>query len=521
MSKEFKFSEEARAAILRGVNVLAEAVKVTLGPRGRNVVIERMFGSPMVTKDGVTVAKEIDLEDRYENLGAQMVKEVASKTNEEAGDGTTTATTLAQAIYSEGMKRVAAGEHPMVVKDQIDQDTNVLVAAIKAMAEPCTSDKAITQVGSISANNDITIGSIIAEAMAKVGKDGVITVEESPTAETTLKTVDGMEFDRGYLSPYFSNNQEKMQCELTNPLVLLYDKRILNIEDLMPVLEKALQQSRPLLIIAEDIEGQALATLVVNRVKGVLNVCAIKAPGFGERRKEILQDIATITGGVVLSEEAGRNLKGATLDDLGSAEKILIKKDSTTIINGFGDKAAINIRVQTIRSQLSDVSSPYDKEKLQERLARLSGGVAVIYVGAGSEVAMKEKKQRVEDALNATRAAVEEGVIIGGGAALAKLSTKIPKGVMSIACEAPLRAIASNAGVSADTAIEKVSQSDPQMGLNAYTGKYENLMQAGVIDPAKVTRCALQNAASVAGLMLTTEALIVRNVKVDKQNHND
>ena len=527
-AKELRFSEQARTSILQGVNVLADAVKVTLGPKGRNVVIEKAFGAPTVTKDGVTVAREIELENKFENMGAQMVKEVASKTNDDAGDGTTTATVLAQAIYREGAKIVAAGHNPMDLKRGIDKAVIAVVDEIKKIAKPCKSEKEIAQVATISANNDSTIGKIIAEAMEKVGKEGVITVEESKTAETTLDVVEGMQFDRGYLSPYFVTNPEKMQAALESPYILIYDKKISSMKDLLPVLEKVVQRNKPLLIIAEEVEGEALATLVVNKLRGTLQVCAVKAPGFGDRRKEMLQDLATLTGGKVISEDMGMKLENTRLEDLGQAKKVTIDKDNTTIVDGAGKKTEVQGRVGTIRKQIDETTSDYDREKLQERLAKLVGGVAVINVGAATEVEMKEKKQRVEDALNATRAAVEEGVVAGGGSALLRGSRALAKlklenaeqqaGVSIIrrACEEPLRMISANAGWEGSVVVDKVLGNDnPNWGFNALTEEYEDLVKAGVIDPAKVTRCALQNAASVAALMLTTETLIAERPKKD------
>lgn len=527
-AKELRFSESARTSILHGVNILADAVKVTLGPKGRNVVIEKSFGAPMVTKDGVTVAKEIELENKFENMGAQMVKEVASKTNDDAGDGTTTATVLAQAIYREGAKIVAAGHNPMELKRGIDKAVEAIVADLKKIAKPCKTEKEIAQVATISANNDPTIGSIIAEAMQKVGQEGVITVEESKTAETTLDVVEGMQFDRGYLSPYFVTNAERMEAVLDNPYILIFDKKISSMKDLLPLLEKVVQRSKPLLIVAEEVEGEALATLVVNKLRGTIQVAAVKAPGFGDRRKEMLQDIATLTGGRVISEDLGAKLENAKLEDLGQAKKVNIDKDNTTIVDGAGKKADVEARVKVIRGQIEETTSDYDREKLQERLAKLVGGVAVINVGAATEVEMKEKKQRVEDALNATRAAVEEGVVAGGGTALLRVSQVLADlklespeqqagvGIIKRACEEPVRMIASNAGFEGSVVVDRViSNTSPAWGFNALTEKYEDLVKAGVIDPAKVTRCALQNAASVSALMLTTETLIAERPKKD------
>jgi chaperonin GroEL len=527
-AKEMLFNEQARGAILKGVNILADAVKVTLGPRGRNVVIEKSFGSPLVTKDGVTVAKEIELEGKFENLGAQMVKEVASKTSDDAGDGTTTATVLAQAIYKEGVKVVAAGHNPIEIKRGIDQAVTAIVESIKTFSRPTTGRKEIEQVGTISANNDPTIGKIIAEAMEKVGKEGVITVEESKTAETNLEVVEGMQFDRGYLSPYFVTNPERMEVELDDPFILLFDKKLSAMKDLLPLLEKTVQAGRALVIIAEDVDGEALATLVVNKLRGTLKVAAIKAPGFGDRRKEMLQDIAVLTGGNVISEELGGKLENARLEDLGRAKRITIDKDNTTIIDGLGKKKEIEARVNQIRAQSEASTSDYDREKLQERLAKLVGGVAVIHVGAATEVEMKEKKARVEDALHATRAAVEEGIVPGGGTAFIRAASALEKlklspeqqaGVNLIrrALDEPLRQISANAGHDGAVVISRI-QANPEkaFGFNALTETYENLIDAGVIDPTKVVRCALQNAASVASMLLTTETLIIDKPKKEK-----
>jgi chaperonin GroEL len=528
-AKELRFSEQARSAILNGVNVLADAVKVTLGPKGRNVVIEKSFGAPNVTKDGVTVAKEIELSDKFENMGAQMVREVASKTNDDAGDGTTTATVLAQAIYREGAKIVAAGHNPMELKQGIDRAVTSVIAELKKISKPIKDQKEVTQVGTISANNDPTIGKIIAEAMEKVGKEGVITVEESKTADTTLDVVEGMQFDRGYLSPYFVTNPEKMECALDNPFILIYDKKISSMKDLLPLLEKVVQRSKPLLIVAEEVEGEALATLVVNKLRGTLQVVAVKAPGFGDRRKEMLQDLAVLTGGKVISEEMGHKLESARIEDLGQAKKATIDKDNTTIVDGAGKKSDVEGRVKTIRAQIEETTSDYDREKLQERLAKLVGGVAVISVGAATEVEMKEKKARVEDALNATRAAVEEGIVPGGGTALLRAAQTLESllsgmsagqqagvSIVKRALEEPLRQIANNAGFEGSIVVDKVvNNSNPSWGFNALTEKYEDLIAAGVIDPSKVARCALQNAASVASLMLTTETLIAEKPKKD------
>ena len=520
-AKELHFNVDARAALKRGVDQLAEAVKVTLGPKGRNVVIDKKFGAPTVTKDGVTVAKEIELSDPIENMGAQMVKEVATKTSDLAGDGTTTATILAQAIFREGLKNVTAGANPMAIKRGIEKAVQAVVDELKKMSVPTSGKKEIAQVGSISANNDKEIGDLIAEAMEKVGKDGVITVEEAKGLDTDLDTVEGMQFDRGYVSPYFVTDPEKMEAVLEDALILIHDKKISSMKDLLPVLEKVAQQGRPLLIIAEDTEGEALATLVVNKLRGTLKVAAVKAPGFGDRRKAMLQDIAVLTGGQVISEEVGFKLENASVTDLGRAKRIVIDKDNTTIIDGNGAEDAIQGRIKEIRVAVDNSTSDYDKEKLQERLAKLAGGVAVINVGAATEAEMKEKKARVEDALHATRAAVEEGIVPGGGVALIraqralkglKLDPDEQIGVEIIrrAIEEPIRMIVQNAGGEGSIVVEKVrSSKDDAFGYNALTDTYENLVQAGVIDPTKVTRTALQNAASIAGLLLTTEALIV------------
>jgi chaperonin GroEL len=525
MSKELRFSEDARAAILKGVNTLANAVKVTLGPKGRNVVIEKSFGSPLVTKDGVTVAKEIELENKFENMGAQMVKEVASKTNDDAGDGTTTATVLAQAIFREGAKIVTAGHNPMSVKRGIDKAVETVVGELKKLAKPVKGDNEIAQVGAISGNNDQEIGKMLAEAMSRVGREGVITIEESKTSQTELDVVEGMQFDRGYLSPYFVTNAERMEAVLENAFVMIYDKKIANMRDMIGVLEGVAKSSRPLLIIAEDVEGEALATLVVNKLRGTLQVTAVKAPGFGDRRKAMLEDIAILTGGTVISEDVGRKLEQATLSDLGTAKRIVIDKDNTTIIDGAGKKAEIQARVAQIKAQVEETSSDYDKEKLKERLAKLAGGVAVIHVGAPSEVEMKEKKARVEDALNATRAAVEEGIVAGGGTALVRASEAIKlesfseeerwgAQIIKRACEEPLRQIAFNAGLDGAIVLHNVrSNKSSSYGFNAYSEEYEDLVKAGVIDPMKVVRSALQNAASVSSLMLTTETMIAEAPK--------
>ncbi len=521
MAKELKFSSEARAEILSGVNALADAVKVTLGPKGRNVVIEKSFGSPTITKDGVTVAKEIELSDKFQNMGAQMVKEVASKTSDTAGDGTTTATVLAQAIYKEGVKYVTAGASPIYVKRGIDKAVEEIVKELKKISKPIQDQKEIAQVGTISANNDETIGSIIAEAMDKVGKEGVITVEEAKSMETTLEVVEGMQFDRGYLSPYFVTDSERMECVLDDPYILINEKKISAMKDLLPILEQIAKSGRPFIIISEDVEGEALATLVVNKLRGTLNCCAVKAPGFGDRRKAMLEDIATLTGGQVISEDIGVKLESITLKDLGHAKRITVDKDNTTIVDGAGSKNDIEKRVKQIRAQIEESTSDYDKEKLQERLAKLIGGVAVINVGAATETEMKEKKARVEDALHATRAAVEEGIVPGGGVALLRAAKAIDKlkganhdedsGVKIIkrAVQEPLRMIAENAGVEGSIVIDKVLNNDgASYGYNAAADKYEDLIKAGIIDPTKVERTALQNAASVASLMLTTEAMI-------------
>jgi chaperonin GroEL len=524
-AKEVKFHENARHRIVAGVNVLADAVKVTLGPKGRNVVLERSFGAPTVTKDGVSVAKEIELKDKFENMGAQMVKEVASKTSDTAGDGTTTATVLAQAIVQEGMKFVAAGMNPMDLKRGIDKAVTAIVAELKKLSKPCTTNKEIAQVGSISANADASIGKIIADAMDKVGKEGVITVEDGKSLENELEVVEGMQFDRGYLSPYFINNPDKQIAVLDDPYVLLHDKKIANIRDLLPLLEQVAKAGKPLLIIAEEVEGEALATLVVNNLRGILKTCAVKAPGFGDRRKAMLEDIAILTGGTVIAEEVGLQLEKATLKDLGRAKRIEIEKENTTLIDGAGDKAAIEGRVKNIRTQIEEATSDYDKEKLQERVAKLAGGVALIRVGASTEIEMKEKKARVEDALHATRAAVEEGIVAGGGVALirARGTMGAVKGdnhdqdagvkIVLRAIEEPLRMIVSNAGDEPSVVLNKVVEGKGNFGYNAGTGEYGDLVQMGVLDPTKVTRCALQNAASVAGLILTTDAMVAEAPK--------
>ena len=519
-AKDVKFGDSARSQMLNGVNTLADAVKVTLGPKGRNVVLDKSFGAPTVTKDGVSVAKEIELENKFENMGAQMLKQVASQTSDEAGDGTTTATVLAQSIVNEGNKAVAAGMNPMDLKRGIDQAVLAAVAFVKDLSVPCADDKAIAQVGTISANGDEAVGEIIAEAMQKVGKEGVITVEEGSGIDNELDVVEGMQFDRGYLSPYFVTNQDSMTVELENPLILLHDKKISNIRDLLPLLESVAKAGRPLLIIAEDIEGEALATLVVNNLRGIVKAAACKAPGFGDRRKAMLEDIAVLTGGTVISEEVGLSLEGATIEDLGTAKRITMNKDNATVIDGSGDQDAIAARVNQVRAQIEETSSDYDKEKLQERVAKLAGGVAVIKVGAGSEVEMKEKKARVEDALHSTRAAVEEGVVPGGGSALVRALEAVEKltganddqnvgiNIAKKAFEAPLRQIVSNAGEEASVIIANIKNGTGSYGFNAATGEYGDMIEMGILDPAKVTRTALQAAGSVAGMMITTEAMV-------------
>jgi chaperonin GroEL len=520
-AKELTFNTDARAALKKGVDKLAEAVKVTLGPKGRNVVIDRKFGSPLITKDGVTVAKEIELEDAIENMGAQMVKEVATKTSDLAGDGTTTATVLAQAIFREGLKNVTAGANPMALKRGIDKAVEKVIEELKALSVPTAGKKEIAQVGTISANSDEEIGNLIAEAMEKVGKDGVITVEEAKGLETTLETVEGMQFDRGYVSPYFVTDPDRMEAVLDDALILIHDKKVSTMKDLLPILEKVAQQGRPLLIIAEDVEGEALATLVVNRLRGTLRVCAVKAPGFGDRRKAMLQDLAVLTGGQVISEEVGFKLENAVVSDLGRAKRIVVDKDNTTIVDGAGEHTAIEGRIKEIRAAIDKTTSDYDREKLQERLAKMAGGVAVINVGAATETAMKEKKARVEDALHATRAAVEEGIVPGGGVALLRAQAAL-KGmqlddsdeqigvrIIERALEEPIRQISYNAGVEGSIVVQKVRDSkEANYGYNARTDEYEDLVAAGVIDPTKVTRTALQNASSIAGLLLTTEAVV-------------
>ncbi|NGX15152.1 chaperonin GroEL [Wenzhouxiangella sp. XN24] len=519
-AKEVKFSDEARSRMMRGVNVLANAVKVTLGPKGRNAVLEKSFGSPTVTKDGVSVAKEIELQDKFENMGAQMVKEVASQTSDEAGDGTTTATVLAQAILREGLKSVAAGMNPMDLKRGIDKGSAAITAELKKLSKPCEDRKAIAQVGTISANGDNDIGDRIAEAMDKVGKEGVITVEDGSGLESELDVVEGMQFDRGYLSPYFINEQQTQSAVLDNPYILLHDKKVSNIREMLPLLEAVAKAGRPLLIVAEDVEGEALATLVVNTIRGIVKVAAVKAPGFGDRRKAMLQDIAILTGGTVISEEVGLQLEKATLADLGEAKKVQVTKENTTIIDGHGKVEEIKGRIEQIRAQIEDATSDYDKEKLQERVAKLAGGVAVIKVGAATEIEMKEKKARVEDALHATRAAVEEGVVPGGGVALVRAVSAISKlkgdnhdqdmGIQILlrSVEEPLRQIVANAGEDGSVVLNKVREGKGNYGYNAATGEYGDLIEMGILDPTKVTRLALQNASSVAGLLLTTEVMI-------------
>jgi chaperonin GroEL len=526
-AKIIKFSEEARAKILSGVKILADAVTVTLGPKGRNVVIEKAFGAPTITKDGVTVAKEIQLEDKFENMGAQMVKEVASKTSDVAGDGTTTATVLARAIFTEGAKMVAAGHDPMSLKRGIDKAVAVAVEELKRMAKATRERREIAQVGTISANNDPTIGEIIADAMEKVGKEGVITVEEAKGLETTLEVVEGMQFDRGYLSPYFVTDPEKMECQLEDAFVLIHEKKISSMKDLLPILEQIARTGRPFIVIAEDVEGEALATLVINRIRGTLQCVAVKAPGFGDRRKAMLEDIAILTGGKVIAEELGIKLENITLNDLGRAKRIVVDKDNTTIVGGAGKKADIEGRIKQLRAQIEETTSDYDREKLQERLAKLVGGVAVIRVGAATEVEMKEKKARVEDALHATRAAVEEGIVPGGGVALVRASTALDKveaspeemvgvNIVRRAMEDPLRWIANNAGWEGSIVLDRVKNNKGAFGFNALTEQFEDLMKAGIVDPTKVVRTALQNAASVAGLLLTTEAMVAEKPEEKK-----
>ena len=527
-AKDVKFGNDARVKMLKGVNILADAVKVTLGPKGRNVVLDKSFGAPTITKDGVSVAREIELEDKFENMGAQMVKEVASKANDAAGDGTTTATVLAQAIVNEGLKAVAAGMNPMDLKRGIDKAVTAVVAELKSLSKPCETSKEIEQVGTISANSDSIVGQLIAQAMEKVGKEGVITVEDGTGLEDELDVVEGMQFDRGYLSPYFINKPETATVELDNPFILLVDKKISNIRELLPVLEGVAKAGKPLLIIAEDVEGEALATLVVNTMRGIVKVAAVKAPGFGDRRKAMLQDIAILTAGTVISEEIGMELEKATLEDLGQAKRVVINKDNTTIIDGVGDEAQIQGRVAQIRQQIEESTSDYDKEKLQERVAKLAGGVAVIKVGAATEVEMKEKKARVEDALHATRAAVEEGVVAGGGVALIRAANKVADlrgdneeqnvGIKLAlrAMEAPLRQIVTNAGEEASVVASAVKNGEGNFGYNAGTEQYGDMIAMGILDPTKVTRSALQFAASVAGLMITTECMVTELPKDDK-----
>ena len=530
-AKDVRFGGDARARMLRGVDILADAVKVTLGPKGRNVVIDKSFGSPRITKDGVTVAKEIELADKFENMGAQMVREVASKTNDLAGDGTTTATVLAQAIVREGAKAVAAGMNPMDLKRGIDKAVTAAVDELKKLSKPSSDSKSIAQVGTISANGDENIGKLISEAMDKVGKEGVITVEDGSGLENELDVVEGMQFDRGYLSPYFINNQQSMQCELEDPYILLHDKKISNVRDLLPVLEGVAKSGKPLLIVAEEVEGEALATLVVNTIRGIVKVCAVKAPGFGDRRKAMLEDMAILTAGTVISEEVGLQLEKATVKDLGRAKKVVVTKENTTLIDGAGDSKGIEGRIKQIKAQIEETSSDYDREKLQERVAKLSGGVAVVKVGAATEVEMKEKKARVEDALHATRAAVEEGVVPGGGVALVRAVHAIGKlksdnedqehGIVIArrAMEAPLREIVANAGEEPSVVLNKVAEGKGNYGYNAATGQYGDMVEMGILDPTKVTRSALQNAASIAGLMITTEAMIGEAPKKEEHNH--
>lgn len=520
MAKELFFNTDARDRLKKGVDALADAVKVTLGPKGRNVILDKKFGAPTITKDGVTVAKDIELEDAIENMGAQLVKEVASKTADDTGDGTTTATVLTQSIFSVGIKNVAAGANPMDLKRGIDKAVSSVVEGLQKASKHISTSKEIAQVGTISANNDEEIGKMIADAMEKVGKDGVITVEEAKGTETEVKTVEGMQFDRGYLSPYFTTNTEKMEAELENPYILIYDKKISAMKELLPVLEPVAQSGRPLLIIAEDVDGEALATLVVNKIRGALKVAAVKAPGFGDRRKAMLEDIAILTGGTVISEERGYKLENVTVDYLGGAEKINIDKDNTTIVNGNGEKASIEARINEIKSQIEKTTSDYDREKLQERLAKLSGGVAILYIGAATEVEMKEKKDRVDDALHATRAAVQEGVVVGGGVALIRAADGLAKlkginededtgiNIIRQAVESPLRTIVANSGGEGSVVINRIRETKGDFGYNARTGEFEDLFKAGVIDPTKVTRMALENAASIAALLLTTECVV-------------
>jgi len=530
-AKEVRFSDDARQRMFKGVNILANAVKVTLGPKGRNAVLEKSYGAPTVTKDGVSVAKEVELKDKFENMGAQMVKEVASNTSDEAGDGTTTATVLAQAIIREGLKAVAAGLNPMDLKRGIDKAVITAVEELKKLSKPCKDQKAISQVGTISANADESIGKTIADAMEKVGKEGVITVEEGQSLENELDLVEGMQFDRGYLSPYFINNQQNQTSELENPYILLYEKKISNIREMLPLLETVAKSGRPLLVVSEDVEGEALATLVVNTIRGIIKVAAVKAPGFGDRRKAMLQDIAILTGGQVISDEVGLSLEKASLNDLGEAKKVVVEKENTTLIGGAGKGTDIKARVAQIRQQIEDATSDYDKEKLQERVAKLSGGVAVIKVGAATEIEMKEKKARVEDALHATRAAVEEGVVPGGGVAFLRAQRAVEKleganadqnvgiKILLRAMEEPLRQIVDNAGEDAAVVLNKVKEGKGNFGYNAQTGEYGDLIEAGILDPTKVTRLALQNAASVAGLLLTTEVMVAEAPKEEEHSH--
>jgi len=530
-AKDVRFSDDARTRMLRGVNVLANAVKVTLGPKGRNAVLEKSFGAPTVTKDGVSVAKEIELKDKFENMGAQMVKEVASNTSDEAGDGTTTATVLAQAIVREGLKAVAAGANPMDVKRGIDKAVTAATEELRKLSKPCKDQKAIAQVGTISANSDESIGKTIADAMEKVGKEGVITVEEGTSLQNELDVVEGMQFDRGYLSPYFINNQANQTAELENPYILLYDKKISNVREMLPLLEGIAKAGRPLLVVAEDVEGEALATLVVNTIRGIVKVAAVKAPGFGDRRKAMLQDIAVLTGGTVIAEEVGLTLEKASLVDLGQAKKIVVEKENTTVIDGHGKAGEIKARIAQIKQQIEEATSDYDKEKLQERMAKLSGGVAVIKVGAATEIEMKEKKARVEDALHATRAAVEEGVVPGGGVALIRAQKALEKlegsnedqaigiKILSRSIEEPLRQIVANAGEDAAVVLADVKKGKGTYGYNAATGEYGDMLEMGILDPTKVTRLALQNAASVAGLLLTTEVMVAESPKDDEHKH--
>ena len=530
-AKDVRFSDDARQRMFRGVNVLANAVKATLGPKGRNAVLEKSFGAPTITKDGVSVAKEIELKDKFENMGAQMVKEVASNTSDEAGDGTTTATVLAQAIIREGLKAVASGRNPMDIKRGIDKAVTIAVEDLKKLSKPCKDSKAIAQVGTISANSDESIGKTIADAMEKVGKEGVITVEEGSGLDNELSVVEGMQFDRGYLSPYFINSQANQTAELEKAVILLCDKKISNIREMLPLLEAVAKAGKPLLVVAEDVEGEALATLVVNNIRGILKVVAVKAPGFGDRRKAMLQDIATLTGGTVISDEVGLSLEKATLNDLGEAKKIVIEKENTTIIDGAGKATDIKGRIESIRQQAEEATSDYDKEKLQERVAKLSGGVAVIKVGAATEIEMKEKKARVEDALHATRAAVEEGVVPGGGVALIRVQRSLEKfegsnedqtigvRILHRAIEEPLRQIVDNAGEDAAVILNRVKEGKGSFGYNAATGKFGDMLDEGILDPTKVTRLALQNAASVAGLLLTTEVMIAEAPKDDEHSH--